>query len=145
MRFADGGKRHGLHTGLQGAGPSTGERGRPTYEGPDQMVQCTQPGWLGSAWLGSAPSRPHREQAHEAKARHEHGQLEGEVRAVAHLLRYDLHEGHVQKGACMGAWRRMTGRMSLQRMSACDSLNEGHGLEGALRGGRCVGACHHSA
>jgi len=44
--------------------------------------------------------RPHRQQRHGAKARHEHGQLERVVARLAQLARDDLHERHVQERAC---------------------------------------------
>jgi len=47
--------------------------------------------------------RPHRQQRHGAKARHEHGQLERVVARLAQLARDDLHERHVQEGACSAA------------------------------------------
>lgn len=53
---------------------------------------------------GAAPVlRPHGQQAHEAKADEQGGELEGHAGAVPQLLGDHLHEGNIQKGACGGA------------------------------------------
>ncbi len=112
--------RHALHPSRerppQHAAPALLAEDLPASEPCDRQQRhgargCQGHGRLARARGGpAAPSaragralRPHRQQRHGAKARHEHGQLERVVARLAQLARDDLHERHVQEGACSAA------------------------------------------